>query len=112
MLFIRKQQIDKLQEIYSNQFYSELHQELLLDQELVNRETITIEELKRIVNDAIGANIKEENLIYQFCVIVLNNRILFNKPFQVWIKNILYSDGSSDYKINCISDYIIQSKND
>lgn len=109
-MIISRLQIKKINLILSDIFCYELLTEIESDESIDIKTNCTIDEIKEIVNDALGAGIQQESLMYQYCVIVITNRQLFQKPFSPWLKNVLYSDSDAIDKIIDL-EQLIQIKN-
>ena len=62
--------------------------------------------LVRIINDAIGAEIKTEHDIYEYGKLALVTPPLLELKKPAWALNILYADVDPETKINALKEYL------
>jgi len=98
MLTISDSQMNQLLDITIDKYIVKANENLIAE----NITNYTIPQLKKIIKDALGANIKKESQVYQYIKIVINEPQLQEIHKPDWLKNILYIDVNAESKLTAI----------
>jgi hypothetical protein len=109
-MVISSQQIASLNSAIRSRFINELLAEL---KEAGVQSALPLEHslIAALVRDATGAGIRQESLVYRYCVLALENNVLLKPPMPHWARNILYSNAEPLNKLEALEQYINESSN-
>ena len=108
MLVIKTKQLIELNKQVKMNFLICLFHELQSNLIVNDDNNFSIEALGYVLEDAVGAGITTEALIYDYCVLAINKSTKFKKPFSPALKNILYSNAEAEHKLTTLISYLQQ----
>lgn len=108
MLIISDIQMEQMQNAKINSFIDRAKKILINS----GNESIIDSDIKMLVNDAFGANIRSEQDVFEYIKLAMLNNELMEKPMPDWLKNILYLNANPAAKIDKIGRILCSKQKD